>query len=164
MRQFNYNCCLLYVFTDSLQTQVSLEIKCQKPKIQWLGGSSGARGTHIPIQWGAKELLGVSQLSNSIQTKPRGNWDCLETDNFETEAVKEKKYDYVSIRVQSAVSATKRVRRDFFFHSRVRPTSGTSINLFTRSSFGLGSNHHKALQKPALNMSRNQKLKIFLDG
>ena len=77
---------------------------------------------------------------------------------------KKKKYDYVSIGVQSAVFATKRVRRDFFFHSRVRPTSGTSINLFTRSSFGLGSNHHKALQKPALNMSRNQKLKIFSDG
>ena len=38
--------------------------------IQWLGGSQGARGIHIPyifpIRWGAKELLRVSQPSNSL--------------------------------------------------------------------------------------------------
>ena len=38
--------------------------------LQWLGGSEGARGIQItyifPIQWGAKELLKVSQPSNSL--------------------------------------------------------------------------------------------------
>ena len=36
--------------------------------IQWLGGSQGARGIHIPyfLSWGAKELLRVFQSPNSF--------------------------------------------------------------------------------------------------